>query len=265
MTWYNYNKRGVLAQPAPADPIPVGTITMFVSVSGTPSTAVQAGWLLCNGAIYSSATYPLLYQVLTGLPAPLVPVNFSIPSLDTKFPFGASPTRALKGSDTSTPRTSHDHGGTSTNTHQHTFSSHTHTLANHGHSYGHNHSDNHAHGVGTYITTSPVGGDNAYEPDGIHPIGGGPAIAGQSFIAKGVGSGDQHEHIISGTVNTNTDAVFSNNGYTAGSSGTLAAVAQPGITVDASGTGLTTPSPILPPYINVYFIVKAVDFSGTYI
>lgn len=67
--------------PAAAPAVPVGTIVDFIGA--TPPT----GWLACNGATFSAATYPELAAVLGGT---------TLPDARGRFRVGASTTYPLK-------------------------------------------------------------------------------------------------------------------------------------------------------------------------
>lgn len=67
--------------PAAAPAVPVGTIVDFIGA--TPPT----GWLDCNGATFSAATYPELAAVLGGT---------TLPDARDRFRVGASTTYPLK-------------------------------------------------------------------------------------------------------------------------------------------------------------------------
>lgn len=67
--------------PAAAPAVPVGTIVDFIGA--TPPT----GWLACNGATFSAATYPELAVVLGGT---------TLPDARDRFRVGASTTYPLK-------------------------------------------------------------------------------------------------------------------------------------------------------------------------
>lgn len=67
--------------PAAAPAVPVGTIVDFIGA--TPPT----GWLACNGATFSAATYPELAAVLGGT---------TLPDAQGRFRVGASTTYPLK-------------------------------------------------------------------------------------------------------------------------------------------------------------------------
>jgi microcystin-dependent protein len=67
---------------------PVGTITMFAG-----STA-PTGWLICNGASYSTGTYANLFAIIGYIYGGLG-ANFNVPNLVTKFPAGAGGAYAL--------------------------------------------------------------------------------------------------------------------------------------------------------------------------
>ena len=94
---------------------PTGTIFMFAGA------AVPAGWLLCNGAAVSRATYSALYAV-TGdaFGAGDGSTTFNIPNMESRMPRQYSATLGATGGSSS-----HVHAGPS---HTHTGPSHDHAL-----------------------------------------------------------------------------------------------------------------------------------------
>jgi microcystin-dependent protein len=103
---------GDLATALQAFLVPIGTITAYAGASA------PAGWLLCNGDAFSSATYPSLYSVLGNVA--------TTPNLIGKFPMGKTAS--------STGSTLLGTGGTNT--------------------IGETHLPAHAHSVGTLATTN---------------------------------------------------------------------------------------------------------------
>jgi hypothetical protein len=115
----------------------------------------------------------------------------------------------------------------------------------------------HQHGAGTYKT--PLDASAAKE---IEDTDGGATVA-----PKGVGSGDRHFHGISGTTgDPNVTTILEYDSgllVNLGGSGTTDSKA---VSLDASSSTIDyTSGNVLPPYLNVYFIVKWQDFSGMYI
>jgi microcystin-dependent protein len=109
----------------PANPVPVGAIFMF------PVAMSLAHWLLCNGATFSSSTYPALYALLG---------STTLPNLQGLAPMGAGVNGVVLGASSSSGQMpSHTHTGPS---HTHTGPSHTHTDAGHSHT-----GPSHTHGT----------------------------------------------------------------------------------------------------------------------
>jgi len=115
--------RDVAALAQAIDPlgvVPVGCMMMW------PTSAAPNGWLLCQGQQVDAATYPVLAQLLGQVAG-----KITLPSLQDKFPVGASSTRPIGaggGAETvalATPQLpSHGHGGAVSNggAHAHTLS-----------------------------------------------------------------------------------------------------------------------------------------------
>ena len=262
MTWYFYNNRGVLEQEGLPDAIPVGVMVPFITDDGLPSStpSVPTNWLLCNGAVYPTATYP---ELAAKIAAPGVPgVNFTLPNLQEFFMIGAGAT-PVKGY-AYTP--SHDHGAATDNAHSHT-NTHYHTLPVHNHYFSHQHAANHTHGAGSYALD---------QQNGSVPITY-ASSTGAVSVPKGPGSGNKHAHGVTGSLDSQT---LGSGGGT--QNATLESIANPtnGAVVTSDGAGnsggqatglgavaipVTSAASLLPPYLNVYFIIKAVDLSGTYV
>jgi microcystin-dependent protein len=64
--------------------IPPGTIAMW------PSDTIPAGWLICNGNGYATATYPALYAVIGTTYGSTS--GFQVPDLRTRVPYGVGST-----------------------------------------------------------------------------------------------------------------------------------------------------------------------------
>ena len=271
MPWFNYNNRGVPAQDAPDDPIPVGAITMFTDQAVTATVKANLavdGWLLCDGASYVSATYPDLVALLVAGPPP---ANFTVPNFFARYPIGSDSSFALQSSDSSTPRTNHNHGGVSTNTHVHAFAGpgHQHGALHHQHSYYHYHTGDHLHGAGTF----PWGLKTVQNPGSDHQV--------KDFVGAGasaqvaIGTADilpEHRHVISGSSALSTlDELLGGITTVPPTPDRLSAVGGPATThfgnvspTDPSTETITTPGQVIPPYLNMYFIIKAKDQSGLY-
>lgn len=86
--------------------VATGTISMY------GGAAAPSGYLLCNGALYPTATYPALFAVL-GYAYGGAGANFGVPNLKVRFPKGyESGVNALG-----------DTGGAATHTHTPTMTS----------------------------------------------------------------------------------------------------------------------------------------------
>lgn len=243
MPWYFYNNRGVLKQPGIADALPVGLISFMVSTD-FPTLTAPSGWLLCNGASYPTATYPELAAVLAypGVPG----VNFNVPNLSSEFPIGASGGYPLNSS-----------GGTAQ--HPHTINSHSHT-----NTHSHSVTSTHTHGV----THNHLGGTHIH---GGGPYNIGAATGGVTTLFTGAGlttsSHGDHTHALTGNTGvTGDDSTANHTGNTNGAgSTTFTNVGGKSTPLDSTTPAISPVVDVLPPYLNTYCIIKAVDFSGTYI
>lgn len=124
--------------------IPPGTIWAY----GGPTA--PAGWLLCDGTAYATATYPKLAAAL-GYAYGGAGATFSVPNLAGRVVLGVGGTHArgqISGAETA-PGPAHAHGLGAT---------HTHGMTNHDHTMnGHSHQTNIDHGHGA----SSAGGSGA--------------------------------------------------------------------------------------------------------
>ena len=82
LRWDNLTQSSTLFVPGTAGQIPVGSIMPFASAGNSP-----AGWLLCNGQLVASATYPQLYAVI-GSTYGGNATNFNVPDLTNKAIYG---------------------------------------------------------------------------------------------------------------------------------------------------------------------------------
>ena len=244
MAWYFYNNRGVLRTDGLEDPLPVGLMTSLVSDDATPP--VPDGWLLCDGSAHLTATYPQLAAILAYPAAP--GASFNVPNMNYRFPVGtgSAPLKSVGGA-VQHPHTISAH--THTNTHRHDM------VTGHAHGAHHKHrAGNHTHG-NTLSLAAEAGGQRIADDTG----------GGSTLSAKGPGSGASHTHGISGGVTNSSDVVadymlvYSNANSAPVSSSSLA------IGLQANASVISPVVDKLPPYLNVYCIIKAVDFSGGYI
>jgi len=252
-TWFTYNRRGVLPPPdgTPADPIPVGAVTMLVSSSvGVPS--VPYGWLLCNGGSHPTASYPELAALVASPAAP--GVNFTVPNMASRVPVGAG-TRPLKSVGGSAHSASLH---VNNSTHSHT-NEHWHSVSSHSHKYNHAHKElsSHTHSEGSYVIEPQVSKT-------LVDTNGSPVLQAG---ALGADSAKPHYHTIdplNRTEGASSEVLFSmrndlvTDAASSGNSDTQST------NLNQKTIPLSTDSNLLPPYLNVYFIVKAIDFTGEY-
>jgi microcystin-dependent protein len=172
--------------------VPVGTISAYAGVSA------PAGWLLCNGNAFSSATYPSLYSVLQNVAV--------TPNLIGKFPMGKT------GSGTGS--TLLGTGGTVTPD-ETQLPSHAHsagTLAavavgNHGHTGGTDYAGEHNH---TYTQTTVSQRTVFNAADQIDDVVLATAVSNTSTVGTHfhlIGQDGAHGHTISGATATKGSGV----------------------------------------------------------
>jgi microcystin-dependent protein len=196
-----------------------------------------ANWLICDGSSRDTTTYAKLFAAI-GYTYGGSGANFNLPPLAGMFPLGANTTYALAGAGgeathvlTVAELAAHPHPITDV-AHSHTAqqNAHAHGIATGGHSHGVN-DPGHTH---TYATLG--GGVN------IQAGSGGNMTNTANTGASGTGISIQAV----GNLGGNTDTQ------------------QPGVSVNASGTGLSTTQNAggdaahnnLPPYLAINFIIR---------
>jgi microcystin-dependent protein len=75
--------------------------------------SAPSGWLLCNGALYPSVTYPALAAVLVTTYGGVLGANFNVPNLQGRVPIGVG---TATGSTGATAKTLGQTGGEETHT-----------------------------------------------------------------------------------------------------------------------------------------------------
>ncbi len=259
MSWLFYDNRGVVRTDSiPADPVVIGMATMFVAQDAgiiTPPT----GWLVADGQAHNVASYPDLASLYgaTGIGDGLydnAPAagKFNVPNCNITFPIGSSSVFSTGSRDVSLSRSSHNHGGASSPAHRHRIdNTHTHTMPSHLHTMdNHTHISYHRHGIGSLnvalSTTDERVRDTTPDTsvarwDHDHNING-----GQSGYGKTVGG----SQVIHSADNTNTTS--------AGGGTTTSIQWSVGNRLsNNTNAGVSNPGDILPPYLNVTFIIKA--------
>lgn len=238
--------------------LPIGSITMYAGVGGVPG-----GWLICEGQAVSRTAFADLFAVIgTTYGAGDGSTTFLLPDLTARFPRGSATSNNVKGgAATKTLATgnlpSHQHGLAGhthdSASHQHTIPALTHTLAGNvaiadhaarAHDHGGNTGNENQAGVmiATSDTMSPQAGSGRSNmvtglPDHTHPITSDPGAAQAHTITQPVIA--QHPAGVTGYVQPS-------------------ATAGPNTSnTDATGSG--TPVDILPPYIDIRFIILAVQ------
>ena len=84
LSWSQPTQSTTLFVPGTAGQIPVGSIMPFASAANAPS-----GWLLCNGQVVATATYPQLYATI-GSTYGGDATNFKVPDLINKSIYGSA-------------------------------------------------------------------------------------------------------------------------------------------------------------------------------
>jgi microcystin-dependent protein len=215
--------------------VQIGSIVMFGGA--TPPT----NWLICDGSSLSTTTYAKLFAAIQyafgGSGA-----NFNLPNLQGIFPLGAGASNALgsrAGSYTYTINVAnlpvHAHPIVDV-AHNHGVNqwAHAHNIATGGHSHGIT-TGSHSHSLSSQVLT-PSGGGNA------------GAAAGWAFTSVTTSA--------VGNLGGNTD--------TAGNLGGNSDTQTSGISLNASGTGLSTTQNvgsgaamnIVPSYVALNFIIR---------
>jgi microcystin-dependent protein len=241
--------------PSP-ETLPAGTIVMWVS-----STA-PTGWLICNGAQYSTSTYADLYTNL-GNSYELGTETFGnsrLPNFQDRFPIGSEfPSKVEKSSAYQT---------NSVETHLHTFvpsisvaignTAHNHNLAPFNNDHAHN----------TNTPTTNGGGDhnhpmNAHNPN-ADPGTNVPRLIGSSSTvfsahshnanAPSTTGGGAHNHGLNAWSTNNANVASHSHSTNYSSLNTH----NHSITNNPVNTAVPTTT-VIPPYRAIYFIIKATN------
>jgi microcystin-dependent protein len=258
-TFENIPQSAVVGLPQmAASAVPIGSIVMYA-----PNVGIPGNWLLCNGGVVSKTAYPDLWAAISGTYGATTATTFTLPDLVTRFPRGsATSTNAKAGAATKTLAVGELPG------HQHGLASHTHTSAAHTHSTP----------ALTHSLTTNVAVTVPDHPERTHNHGGatgnetqaGVMIATTSTVTdSGTGTSTMetslpaHTHPITADVRpalTHAPAVTQPvvGGHAAGNTGST----TPGVTGGPSTsatevTGSGTAFDILPPYIDIRFIIRA--------
>jgi microcystin-dependent protein len=234
---------------------PVGTVVMFAGPTA------PANWFLCQGQSLSTTTYAALFNVI-GYNFGGSGANFLLPNFVSRFPEGAT----AQGGGT---------GGAATATlaianlpsHNHAVTigdpSHYHTAVNDpGHTHGvsqspHAHPDpGHTHGASAGDSGTHVHGSSLMRfvgSGGTYGINLGPNVnigntdpsnaPGVNVVVNSAYTGQQAQ-------NANVSIAVAGTGIT----NTSAAVT--GVTATTAAVGSATPISILPPFLNINFIIR---------
>jgi len=247
MTWYFYRSDGSFAPytSSTASPVPIGVMVNYATLeSGVPT--IPSGWLLCDGSSQLVTSYPDLFAVVQYTYGGSGP-NFSLPSTDSKFAMGSSISLATG---SSVGAATHNHGGLSSG-HSHTFNTaHTHgTSTAHTHTMPHTHTDTGAHthsATSAFSLVATITNTLRFVDSGAKNA----AVDGHGHTIKPTGISDGP----SGTpIFQNTTGSLPTNAI-----GTTTTIpSSPLVTNNTGQVAVSTPSDILPPYINLYYIIKA--------
>jgi microcystin-dependent protein len=257
--------------------LPVGSITLWAGSSGS----VPTGYLVCNGQNVSQATYNALYSLIGnaynsgGTPAGY----FSLPNFTDRFPVGAggSISSGIGGTGGSTTITvsqmpSHSHSANVSDPgHYHSFGgsvgNHTHSVPDPGHSHtaasvGSSSDSGHIHPTYLYetgttnqgVVSMPTTTGNVYAIPYT-----GNAGAGALLVEEVNDHWQLADAVITTTVTTSvysaTTGISNTGSASAGSVSGLTSSGTTGISVSTSPAG--SGQPYTPPFIGVYFIIKA--------
>jgi microcystin-dependent protein len=235
--------------PAPLPPsVPTGAINMFGG--GT----VPTGWLNCDGAAVSRATYGDLFAVIgTNYGVGDGATTFNLPDLRLRFPRGVGSGLGL--------------GSTANaNTHDHTVSEeHSHILTttvtsgNHAHNHGSGNYSGNAVAVGDHrhsTNTNQTGGGTSGTPNLFQGVGGATNIG--PFVGSGnhTHSTPNHNH----TINEGENGGHGHNTNVSGNSGSASSATHNHNATANADTHIqnttSSSSEHVPAYVAVNYIIK---------
>jgi hypothetical protein len=236
---------GSLAGTYPSPTLAVSTVDALIppgTIWAYGGTAAPAGWLLCDGTIYATATYPKLFAAL-GYAYGGSGATFGVPDLRGRVVLGVSATpphsRGQLGGAEAVPGPLHTHPGT----HSHDLNSHTHAQTQHTHAQTATHSHgltaSHSHSLSSH-THGMTNHDHTLNghTHGAAALGIGGLMGVESNAASiGAGSGgqnvadDNHTHGL-GTLDVNgtTDAASGSTSGATNYSGGSATSGTPSVT-----------------------------------
>ena len=224
--------------------VPIGSMTMWAG----PTTSPPANWLICDGSTLdygATPAYQGLFNVIgRAFNTALTGTQFALPNLVQNFPIGAGAgvLGAVGGSFSYTLATAnlppHAHPA-SQDAHAHTIaqSPHAHNIATGSHSHGIA-TGGHSHGIPSLVLTNAAGGNAA--------AGGGWAFSGSVRTDTAGNLGGNTD--TAGNLGGGTDAQNANIGNTD--------TRTPNVYIGNTGSG--TPLSIVPPFIAINFIIRAV-------
>lgn len=223
-------KTGSLLQGDGTVPPSVPVMAITGEIKMWPTVTPPTGYLICNGAAISRATYASLFGLIgTTFGVGDGSTTFNVPDFRQRFPIGV----AASGTGSTLAGT----GGTVD--HQHSQPTHTHTGPSHTHT-----GPSHTHTTDAHTHTTPV-----------HSHGGTTDV--HTATLQAAGSGNTRDASHSHTFTTNTDG----NGTTGSGAGGSTSAAGTGAT-GADGTGVTSASGNddtgtgNPPFLAINFIIK---------
>ena len=217
--------------------LPIGSVSMFAGATAPPN------WIICDGSsVAKTGVYAGLFGVI-GYTYGGSGANFNLPNLSGTFPRGAG-TGNQVGQSAGSYSYTIDVAHLPVHAHPITDVAHSHSAFQNAHNHGIT-TGNHAH----VITT----GSHAHTVQ-QWGTGGGVAVRGDapSYFQQNT------------TVATSTVGNLGGNTDTAGNLGGYTDTQQPGVGIDASGTGLSTTQnvgsgaalSIVPKYVALNFIIR---------
>lgn len=271
---------------ASKDASPVGMLAPFAG------SVAPTGWLLCDGASYSSSAYPALYDVI-GTTYGGTGTQFNVPDMRDRFPMGASASKVrgtTGGTATINKVVAHSHAMTGTisltsdsgltvSGTARTEQAGESTGQNHGHivdssTMGHTHATDtqaatHGHTAAASSTSHSHGGVVVGGVSNTNTSGGG-ALTRVSSLNSGTSASDSHSHTItvssgnashshttSSTSGWGTPSTFVNGSHWHSLSGTTSGHSHTAVhSLGVSSTGDSTVD-VTNPYLAMNYIIKA--------